>query len=547
MSTATVRVPDRPPGAAPQRAGGDELTGTATMTRFVLRRDRVRIVVWIAAIALLVLSTAASVKGLFPTQADLDKAARAVEDNAAAVAFNGPDQGLDTLGGQVAFQVGAFGLVVVALMGVFMVGRETRVEEESGRLELVLAMPVGRHAPTAAAIVVVWAMSFVVGTLIALSLMSQDLPTGGSILFGASFAVTGLLFSAIALAIAQVTENARVVYGLSGAVLGMSFLLRATGDMGDGTLSWLSPIGWAQKTRPFAGDEWWPLLLPLVTTAGLVRLSGRLASRRDVGAGLMRPLPGPPVASPSLGSPLGLAVRLQRGTVIAWAAGLVLTGIAYGSIADDVDDFIGDNESVREMLARAGGSLVDSYLATSLMMMALIGSGFAIAAVLRLRSEETSLHAEALLATPVSRLRWVASHLLVAVAGSALIIALGGLSLGLTYAATVEDNDQGPRLLAASLAYLPPVLVLIGVTLALFGLVPRAASAAWGALAACFLVGMLGDVLNLPSWTQDLSPFQHVPPVPADGLELIPVVALTLVAGLLTAAGLLGFHHRDLG
>ena len=548
MSAATVEAaaPARAVGGMSERGGG-ELTGTGTLTRFVVRRDRVRIAVWIVAIAVLVLSTAASVKGLFPTQADLDEAAASVHGNAAAIVFNGPDQALDTMGGQVAFQIGAFGLVVMALMGIFMVGRETRSEEESGRLELVRAMAVGRHAPTAAALIVAVGMSVVVGALVTLSTLAQGLPAEGCLVFGASFLATGLVFSAVALVAAQVTENTRVVYGLSGVVVGASFVLRAAGDVGDGTLSWFSPIGWAQKSRPWAGDEWWPLLLPLAATVGLVVLAGSLATRRDVGGGLVPPRPGPARAAPSLGSPLGVALRLQRGTVIAWTAGLVLTGIAYGSVANDVEDFVGDNDSLKEIIARAGGSLVDSYLATSLLMLALMGSGFAISSVLRLRSEETALHAESLLATPVARTRWVASHLIVALAGSALVVGLTGLSVGLTYGIAAGDLGQAPRLFAASLAYLPAVWLLIGVALALFGLAPRATLAAWGVLGACFVVGLLGDVLNLPTWTRDLSPFEHVPQVPAADLDVVPLVVLTLVAAGLVAAGLAGFRRRDLG
>jgi ABC-2 type transport system permease protein len=539
MTTATVDLAD-------VRSGGGELTATGSLTRFVLRRDRVRIAVWVMAIALLVLSTAASVKGLYPTQHDLDVAAAGAHDNAAAIAFNGPDQGLDTVGGQVAFQVGAFGLVVMALMAMFMVGHETRAEEESGRLELVRALPVGRHAPTAAALIVAGGMSVVVGVLVGLSLLSLGLPSAGSLLFGASYLATGLLFTAVALVAAQVTENNRVVYGITGTVVGASFALRAAGDIGDGTLSWLSPIGWAQKTKPFAGDAWWPLLLPLVATVGLVALAGALSTRRDVGAGLVAPRPGPPTAAASLGSPLGLAVRLQRGTVIAWAAGLLLTGVAYGSVANDVEDFIGDNDSVKEMVARAGGNLVDSYLATSLMMLALIGSGFAISSVLRLRSEETALHAETMLATPLSRTRWMASHLTVAFVGSAAIVGLNGLGVGVSYAIAAGDAGQVPRMLAASLAYLPPVWLLIGLTAALFGLVPRAAVAAWGALAACFVVGLLGDVLNLPGWVQDISPFRHIPQVPAAGFAVVGPLVVTVVAAALTAAGFVAFRRRDL-
>ncbi len=123
-----------------------EFTGTARLTGFVLRRDRVRIAVWIVSIVLLVVATVASLKGLYPTAADLRQAADAARGNAAAIAFNGPAQGLDTLGGEIAFQVGAFGLVVVALMSLMMTGRLTRGEEEAGRSELLCSLPIGRHA-----------------------------------------------------------------------------------------------------------------------------------------------------------------------------------------------------------------------------------------------------------------------------------------------------------------------------------------------------------------------------------------------------------------
>ena len=228
-------------GPANREANG--LTGTAVLTRFIVRRDRVRIVVWIASITATVAVTAVSVKGLYPTQAALDLAAAAANGNAAAIAFNGPAQGLETVGGEIAFQAGSFGLVLAALMSLLMIGRLTRGEEEAGRVELVRSLPVGRSAPTVAAALAVVAMNLVVGALVALTLIAQHLPVAGSIAFGLSFTMIGLVFACVAVVVAQVTENTRVVYGVAGALLGAAFVLRAVGDIGDGTISWLSPIG----------------------------------------------------------------------------------------------------------------------------------------------------------------------------------------------------------------------------------------------------------------------------------------------------------------
>ncbi|MFJ9744308.1 ABC transporter permease [Streptomyces chartreusis] len=526
----------------------NDQTGTAVLTRLILRRERVRILIWITAVPLLVLLTAASVKGLYPTQHDLDVAAEASEGNAAAIAFNGPAQGLDTLGGEVAFQVGTFGLVLVALMSTFMTGRQTRAEEEAGRAEMIGSLPVGGHANATAALLVVSGMNVIVGTVVAVGLISLDLPVEGSVVFGASFCALGLVFAVITLVVAQISENTRVVHGTTGAVLGVAFVLRAVGDIGDGTASWFSPIGWVQKARPFAGERWWPLLVPALFTVAAVFLAHALSDRRDLGAGLVPPRPGPPRAARSLGRPLGLALRLQRGSLIGWSCGVFLTGLAYGWVADDVEDFVADNEAIADLIAGYGGaSLTDSYLSQSLLVVALLGAGYTVQSVLRLRAEENGLRAEPVLATPVSRSRWVASHLIVALAGSVVVLAAGGLGTGLAYGLTSADLSQVLRLIGSAVGYAPALWLLAGFATALFGLVPRGAAAAWAALVLCFVVGLLGQALDLPDGVRDISPFEHIPHLPAADVSLTAPVFLAALGAALTAAGLAAFRRRDVG
>jgi ABC-2 type transport system permease protein len=524
-----------------------ELVGTATLTRLILRRDRVRILVWVGAVAALMVLTAASVKGLYPTQADLDEAAAANHGNAAAIAINGPDQGLDTLGGQVAYQIGTFGLIAVGLMSTFMVGRETRAEEEAGRFEMVRSMAVGRHASAVAALIVVTGMNILVGALVTLGLVRLDLPVAGALVFGVSLTALGLVFAGIATVAAQVAENTRVAYGLTGVALGAAFVLRAAGDIGDGTLSWLSPIGWAQKTRPFAGDRWWPLLVMVAATVSLLVAAGALANRRDVGSGLIPPRPGPTRAAPRLGRPVGLALRLQRGSVIGWSVGLFLIGVVYGAIANDVDEFVGDNETVKDVMAPGSASLTDSYLSRTLLIAALLGGGYAISSAFRMRGEETALRAEPVLATPVSRPRWLVSQLAVTLAGSVVVLAAAGLGTGLAYGIAAGDLGQVPRLIGAAVAYTPAVWVLVGLAIALFGLAPRTILALWALLAVCFVVGLLDELLGLPTWIKDISPFQHTPSLPAADLTVAPLAVLAAVAAALACAGFAGFRHRDVG
>jgi ABC-2 type transport system permease protein len=526
----------------------NSLTGTIALTRFIVRRDRIRILIWIVAIVAVAALTTVGIEGLFPTQAALDQTAAATAHNAAMIAFNGAAQGLNTVGGQVAFQFGAGGMVLVALMSIFMVGRLTRGEEEGGRLEVVRSLPVGIHANTLAAVLTVTAMNLAVGVLTTAVLIAQGLPVAGSVTFGVSFILVGLVFGGVALLAAQVTESTRVVYGSAGAVLGAAYVLRAVGDIGDGTVSWFSPIGVAQKARPFADERWWPLLLLVAVTVLLVVAAAALTVRRDLGAGLVAARPGPAVAAPSLGHPLGLAFRLQRGSLLGWGAGVLVIGIAYGWIGPTVDTFIGQNKALAEMLAGGGGgSLTDMYFASSFRLMALIATGFAIGSAMRVRGEETSMRADLVLATPVSRWRFAASHLAVAWAGSVILLAVAGLATGLTYGLAGGGMQSVPRLFVAALVYAPAMWIMVGLAIALDGLVPRWVGLSWAILVACVVEGFLGAVLGLPHWLSDLSPFERVPQLPAASLALLPLVVMSTVAAGLTLIGLTGLRRRDIG
>jgi ABC-2 type transport system permease protein len=151
------------------------------------------------------------------------------------------------------------------------------------------------------------------------------------------------------------------------------------------------------------------------------------------------------------------------------------------------------------------------------------------------------------LATPVSRWRWAASHLTVAFAGSVILLGIAGLTTGLTYGVAGGDMKSVPRLVAAALVYSPPMWLMVGLTMALVGLVPRWVGASWAILAACVVVGFLGAVLHLPNWLQNLSPFERVPQLPAASLTVLPLVVISALAAGFTLAGLGGLRRRDVG
>lgn len=525
--------------------------GTGTLVRFNLRRDRVRIPAWLAGITLVQVGGAAIYPDTYPTAADRQTQAVIVGDNPAMRAMAGPGHGLAdyTYGAMVSNEFLGLVAVVVALMSVLLLVRHTRAEEETRRAELVCAGVVGRYAHLTAALLTVTAANLALGLVVALGLGGlgiESMDWSGSMLFGAALAAVGLVFAGVAAVAAQVTAYGRAAAGLAGAVIGVAYALRAMGDMAENWLAWLSPIGWAQATAPYVFNRTLPLLLSLVVAAVLAGLALLLRVRRDHGAGFVQQRPGAATGSAWQTTPLGFAWRLQRASLLWWSLAMLLVGLAYGSAVDILEEYA-DNEIVQELVARAGGaSLTESWLSVILALTAVVCTVFAIIAALRPRREESSRRAEALLATALSRVTWAVTHLAVAMTGGVVLLAVVGVGLGGAGALVTGDGELIGQILGASLAYAPALWLTTALAVALFGLAPRAIGLVWALLVYAILMIYMGGLLGLPQWMLNVSPYTHIPGMPAADFTPWPLLLVTVIAVALVAAGLHGFRRRDL-
>ncbi|TDV55095.1 ABC transporter permease [Actinophytocola oryzae] len=526
------------------------MTGVWQLVRLILRRDRVIMPLWVLFIALVPVSYIATIDGVFPTAADKAQYAATSAANAGFVALYGRLFG-SSLGELVAWRAG-FVPVVVGLVTVLTVIRHTRTEEEAGRRELVGSTVVGRHAALAAALITTCAASLVMGLVLAAAMAGQGLPGAGSLAFGLELAATGWVFAGIAAVAAQLTAGAGSARGIGITVLGVAYVLRVVGDvsgMTDGPLTWvtgLSPIGWVQAIRPFGVDRTWLALVVLAAAAVFVAVAVLLSGRRDVGAGLLPTRPGPAVGT--LGSPLALAWRLHRGLLAAWTGGFVALGVVMGYLAEGVGDLVGDNRAMADAFRRLGGAsgLIDSYLAGTAGLFGLIAGAYGIQAMLRARAEEADGRVEPVLGTATGRLRWLAGHLVFSLLGPAVVLVAAGLAMGITHGLDVHDvGGELPRLLAGTVVQLPAVWILSAVAVLLFGLLPRATAAAWAALVVCLLVTLVGGAAGLDQWVLDISPFTHLPKLPGGHVTALPLVLLSVIAAIVTVAGLTGFRRRD--
>ncbi len=519
--------------------------GTRHLIRLILRRDRVRLPIWTASITTLVGATVAAVVGLYRTPAAIAGYASTADSPATRLMSGRPD-GLDSTGAVTAYEISVSGLVAVALMMTFLVVRHTRAEEETGRAELVRATVIGRHAATLATVAVATLASIVVGALDATVLVLGGLSVTGSLLHGAVLAAVGLVFTGVAAVAAQVTSSARTATGIAGAVLAIMFVIRGIGDVGENLLTWLSPLGWALMAQPYGAARWW-LLVPLVALAALLlTLAAWLTAHRDAGSGILQPRPGPARARRSLGTSLGLAWRLQRGSVYGWTLGLVLGAVLLGSVGPELNDMLEANPALKDFFAITGGDPVSYFLVTAFELLAVVASAFAVSSVLRLRSEEAAGRSEALLATALSRLRWAGGSLLVTLVAVSSAMLLVGLATAGSYALASGDHGSLTRMTLAATVLAPGVLLIGAVAMLLVGWIPRLASLAYLVVVFAFVQSYLGALLDFPEWLQAFSPFDHLPDMPVEDFAATPTLIVLVLAAAIAGVGLMGLHRRDM-
>ncbi|GAA0926856.1 exporter of polyketide antibiotics [Kribbella koreensis] len=531
----------------------NDFAGTTTLVRLALRRDRVLLPIWILVFVSMAAGSAKASIDLYPDVASRVSAANTSNSSPALVSLYGRIFDPSSLGELSLFKLTAFGALLVGLLGAMLVVRHTRAEEENGRLELLSAGVLGRYAALTSALIVSAGTVIVLGLLTALSLIGTGLPAAGSFAFGLTWIVAGLAFAGVGALAAQLTEGARTANGITAVVLGVSYILRAAGDSasdgGTAWISWLSPIGWAQQIRAYAGDRWLVALLPLALLGLLIAAAFALLRRRDVGAGLVRPRPGPATGAASLRSPLALAWRLHRGSLSAWGAAFLLLGFVVGNIASNVDGFV-TSDGARDMVEKLGGvnGITDAFLSTEMGILGLLASAFGIQAALRLRSEETALRAEPLLATGVTRYQWLASHVLMALLGTGALVLVGGLGSGISSGASLGNmGRQLPRMLAAAAVQLPAIWLVTALVVLLFGLAPKLITAAWALFGAFILLGQFGPLFDLPQALMDISPYAHTPRLPGGDFSATPVVVLAAIATALLLTGATTFRRRDIG
>ena len=537
------------------RLGEGNLAGLGHLLRFMLRRDRLWLPIWVLSLAALTAYFANAIAVVM--DGDSLQAMTVLAKNPVMALITGPGYGLDevTVPRFIVGMYGVFLMLGAALMSILTVSRHTRAEEESGRAELIRAGVTGRHTQLIAALILTVIMNVLLTAAMAAAFQfsqAEPDPLSSTLLFAVSVGVVGCVFAAVTAVTVQLSAFARAASSMAGAVLGLSFVLRGIGDMSDVSggdlawLSWLSPLGWSQQTAAFTLDRRWPLLYSVGLFAVLIVAALLLQSRRDLGAGIVAERLGRAHAGSMLSTPLGLALRLQSTNLAWWSFSMLVMGGVFGSFTGAMDESAADMPP--EIIAIMGGrsGIVDGYLGYMALYFAIIVAAYAIIAAGGLRTEETAFRTEPVLATAVSRSGWLVSWAGVTLFGSAWLMFMAGIGEGLGAAVSMDDWSLLWPTVVGHLAQAPALWALLGFAYLLYGLAPRLMGLSWVVFAASAVLALFGQLLKLDDAVLDLSLFTHIGQYPAQDLSAEAVLWFVVIAGVLVGAGLVGFRRRDL-
>jgi ABC-2 type transport system permease protein len=534
--------------AAVRGSGPGILTGTPPLLKVSLRQDVRSIVPWVGLISVLSASSILAYDWIFTDPAQRQRLAATLGTNPALSLIFGTARDFSTADGFNAWRAGMLGALFAGLMGILIVIRNSRANEDSGQAELIASGVIAREARLAVALF----MAGIAAVALGVVCFTITVICGGGVtataILALTFVASALMFAGVAAVAAQLGSDARTANSIAIGTLGVLYVLRGYVDSSGapGWATWLTPFGWLEHARPGTGNNPWPLLLGLAFVAVLVVAAFVLQGRRDFGQGMLAQRPGPPKAKLA-GNVWGLAVALNRGTLTSWLIAFAGLGLIFGTLVTSISKLIATDPSIAAILASGAADASDltfAFLVTILQIIAIIAGVMGVQIALRMYAEEIEYRVEPLLAGSLRRATYLASNAVLALVGSAVALLIAGTALGLVASAKDSTISAG-NVVWQTLVTVPALWTLVALALAAVGAAPRLRLVAWLGVVATFALTLLGPTFNLPDWALDFSPLRHVPNVTAPSPDWSGLVWLCGFVVAFLAVAFVGFRRRD--
>lgn len=527
------------------------MNGTRKLTKLLFRQNALKITIWILSIVATTLATAFAYGDVYKTKEELYGFALTM-DNPAMKAMLGPGYPVEdyNLGAAFAIEMLLFTAIAVIIMNILFVSSSTRKDEEEGRLEMIRALPTGRLSYLMASGIMILILNLLLSILTGIGLglvRLEGLTWESSFLYGAILGSTGMCFAGITSFFAQLSDTSRGTSSLSFGALIIFYIIRAIGDVSSQGLALISPLGWTVRTGVFVDNKWWPVLALIVTGIVFSALALYLNIKRDINVGILPTRRGRERAPRYLKTPLGLTLKLERNSIIAWTLGIFLMSAAFGAILGDLEAYFSDMEYLQAFLPQGHeGNMTQSFITMLIQIMSIFTAIPTVLIILKLKKDEKLGLMENFYSRTLSRNKVMGSYTFIAFFSSIIMQGFIGLGLYLTSIEVMEQDLVFVSIMKEVFIYLPAIWVILGLSLLLVGSRPKATSLVWLYIVFTFIVLYLGNMLNFPEWLNKLSTFTHIPQAFQEKLNVVPLYVLSLLALFLGFIGFIGYNRRDI-
>ena len=535
------------------------LYGLGSIYGKTVRDSRLAFIVVAGLLGGMALVMGVAVSSIFPTPAarlEVDKLVGSMPTS--MINLCGKPVGLGTLGGYMTFKYGAIFALGTALWSILALSSTLAGEARRGSLDFVAVSPFGKrrialeklaaHLTMLGLAMAVLALATTVSSsLFGDAALGDPIPPLSAIGFALWVGCIALFFGGLAFALGPLLGRAGAA-GVAG--LAMVVLWLANGLDTLASVALISPFRWTADHIALVGRfDWAALALVGIFAVAFLAIGVLLFGRRDLGVTVGLSLPGLPAAVLGVRGPTSRAFGDQLPRALGWGIGLGLIGAMLASVVGSITSQLGTDSNLLQTFAAlfpsfdltSAGGFLQLYV-----QMLYIAAGFAGATLVsKWASDETEGRLETMLATPLTRARWVVAGGVGAILAIVVMTVLfaAGIGLGAT-SAGVAGGDA----IIGSAALGLYALAIVGVGVAVGGLwrSSLAAEVAARVVVATYLIDLIAPPLQLPDWVHQLALTAHLGQPMVGSWDLAGVVACLAVGigGILVGAW--GIGRRDL-
>lgn len=506
----------------------------------------------------LALAMGAAIPSVFPTPAarlEIDKLIGGMPPQ--MVTFFGKPLDLGTFGGYLTWKYGLVFVLITTVWSILALSSTLAGEASRGSLDIVAAGPFGKRriaveklaahlTMMALALAVLAIMTTFSSNVYGNPALGDPIAPLSAIGFALWLGFNALFFGGLAFALAPVLGRGGAA-GIAGIAL--AILWTANGLDVLGPLAVLSPFHWTANHIALVGQyDWAGLALVGVVAATFMAIGVELFSRRDLGVTSGVGLPRLPASVLGLRGPISRSFGDQLPRALAWGVGIGVFGATLASLVGPMSRQIGSSPDLLKVfrtafpdfdLTSAGGFL------QLFVQLFYIAAGFAAATfVAKWASDETDGRLEQILATPLTRARWVVAGAIGALIADAVMTLIFALAIAAGGAS--GDLAVGTAMLgSASLGLYAAAIIGVGVAVGGMWRASLAGEIAAVLVVATYLIDLLAPPLNLPDWVHQLALTSHMGQPMIGAWDAVGIVACLAIAIGGVSLGAAGMRRRD--